>query len=65
MKYITIILFDNLAHKNSKNTKIISIGIISKRKKMSSQILTKEIEDARKKFAEMYGDVKLGGKGKK
>jgi hypothetical protein len=32
---------------------------------MSSQILTKEIEDARKKFAEMYGDVKLGGKGKK
>jgi hypothetical protein len=31
---------------------------------MSSAALPKEIEDARKKFADMYGDVKLGGKGK-
>jgi len=31
---------------------------------MSSAASQKEIEEARKKFAEMYGDVKLGGKGK-
>ena len=30
---------------------------------MSSTSTPKEIEEARKKFAEMYGDVKLGGKG--
>jgi hypothetical protein len=31
---------------------------------MNSSTTPKEIEEARKKFAEMYGDVKLGGKGK-
>lgn len=30
---------------------------------MSSSVTQKEIEEARKKFGEMYKDVKLGGKG--
>lgn len=29
----------------------------------SAQVTQKEIEDARKKFSEMYSNVKLGGKG--
>ena len=30
---------------------------------MSSAVTQKEIEESRKKFAEMYKDTKLGGKG--
>jgi hypothetical protein len=30
-----------------------------------SSVSQQEIEDARKKFSEMYKDTKLGGKGKK
>jgi len=29
----------------------------------TNQVTQKEIEDARKKFSEMYSNVKLGGKG--
>lgn len=29
----------------------------------SAQVTQKEIDDARKKFSEMYSNVKLGGKG--
>lgn len=29
----------------------------------SAQISQKDIEDARKKFSEMYSNIKLGGKG--
>lgn len=32
-------------------------------KMSTNQITQKEIEDARKKFNEMYSNVKLGGKG--